>query len=303
MQMEKTMKLPRHSRYDYSAIIKRPVYEWPNGTRLAVVLYNNIEHFAFRSGLGSDSTTGTAPQTQRNYAWRDYGNRVGIWNYLDLLDEYDLAGSHNVNSAAIEECPDIVERLNARGDEYIGHGRSNSERQDEMWEEDEVRLIAECTEVLTRLSGKKPQGWMGPYFAESSCTLDLLKEAGYTYVLDWPADDQPFWMRTRSGPILSIPYPVEINDSPALIFRQHSAREFADMMVDQFIEMLRIASKRPVVYSISVHPFIIGQPFRLHALRGALEQSLVHRDEIWITRPGEISRHCAGFPKGIIPGS
>ena len=192
------------------------------GSRFCFATISNISRFAL--DFGSDSTTGTAPQTQRNYAWRDYGNRVGIWNYLDVLDEYDIPGSHNVNSAVLEEYPDIVDRLNERGDEYIGHGRSNSERQDEMWEEDEARFIEECTEVMTRLSGKRPDGWMGPYFAQSSCTIDILKEAGYKYILDWPADDQPFWLRTRSGPILSVPYPIEVNDSPALVFRQHSAR-------------------------------------------------------------------------------
>jgi peptidoglycan/xylan/chitin deacetylase (PgdA/CDA1 family) len=297
------MKLPAHNRYDYSPIHKRPVYEWPNGTRLAVTICNNIEQFAFRAGLGSDSATATGPQNQRNYAWRDYGNRVGIFNYLDVLDEYGLPGAHNVNSAVLEACPDIVERLNARGDEYVGHGRTNAERQDGMWEADEARLIAECTEVLTRLSGKRPQGWLGPYLAQSSCTLDLLKEAGYAYVMDWPADDQPFWMRTRSGPILSVPYPLEINDSPALIFRQHSAREFADMMVDQFDEMLGGSAKRPLVYGVSLHPFIIGQPFRLHALRAALDHIVKRRDELWITTPGEIAKYCATLPKGTIPGS
>ena len=120
-----------------------------------------------------------------------------------------VIASHNVNSAVLEACPQIVERLNRRGDEYVGHGRTNGERQDVLWEEDEARLIAECTEVLTRLSGKRPTAWMGPYLAHSAVTLDLLKEAGYACVMDWPADDQPFWMRTRSGPILSVPYPLE----------------------------------------------------------------------------------------------
>lgn len=295
------MKLPRHDRYPYSAIIKRPVYDWPNGKRLAVTLCNNIEHFAFRAGLGSDSATGTAAQSQRNHAWRDYGNRVGIWNYLELLDEYELPASHNVNSAVLEECPAIVERLNERGDEYIGHGRTNAERQDGMWEEDEARMIAECTAVITRLSGKAPQGWLGPHLAQSQSTLDLLKEAGYLYVMDWPADDQPFWMRTRAGPILSVPYPIEINDSPALVFRQHSAREFADMMVDQFDEMRRVSSKRPLVFTVSVHPFIIGQPFRMHALRRALDHILKYRADLWITTPGEIARYCLGLGEACLP--
>jgi len=179
------MKLPHHERYGYSPIHKRPVYEWPNGGRIAFTLCNNIEQFAFRAGLGGDSAVQNAPQTQRNYAWREYGNRVGIWAYFDLLDSYDLPASHNINSAVLEACPDLVERLNQRGDEYIAHGRTNAERQDVLWEEDEARLIAECTEVITRLAGKRPTGWMGPYVAQSRVTLDLLQEAGYEYVLDW----------------------------------------------------------------------------------------------------------------------
>ena len=161
------MKLPRHGRYDYVPIHKRPVYDWPEGKRLAVFFCNNIEFFAFGAGNSPDSTGEHAAPSQRNYAWRDYGNRVGLWYYFDLLDQFGLPGAHNVNSSVLEECPAIVERMNARGDEYVGHGRSNSERQDVLWEEDEARLIAECTEVVTRLSGKPPTGWLGPGLAES----------------------------------------------------------------------------------------------------------------------------------------
>jgi allantoinase len=297
------MKLPAHSRYGYVPIHKRPQYDWPEGKRLAVTFNNNIEHFAFGAGLGSDSTGAPSPQSHRNYAWRDYGNRVGLWYYLDLLDEFALPGAHNVNSAVLEACPDIVERLNGRGDEYVGHGRTNSERQDVLWEEDEARLIAECTEVVTRLSGRRPEGWLGPYIAESGATLDLLKEAGYRYVMDWAMDDQPVWMRTRAGPILSVPYPLELNDSPSLVFRRHTGRQFAEMIVDQFDEMLDQSRKYPLVFAVSVHSFIIGQPFRLHAFRGAVRHILEHREDLWITTPGEIARYCESLPGGTIPGS
>lgn len=94
-----------------------------------------------------------------------------------------------------------------------------------------------------------------------------------------------------------------MNDSPALVFRQHSAREFADMVIDQFDEMLRISVKWPVVFSVALHTFIIGQPFRLRAFRRALDHILTRRDQVWITRPGDIARHCAGLAPGIVPGS
>jgi allantoinase len=297
------MILPRHGRYDYVPIHQRPVYDWPEGKRLAVFFCNNIEFFAFRGGIGSDSTGEVAPQNQRNYAWRDYGNRVGLWYYFDLLDEFGLPGAHNVNSAVLEECPAIVERMNARGDEYVGHGRTNSERQDVLWEEDEARLIAECTAVVTRLSGKQPTGWLGPWLAQTGVTLDLLKEAGYRYVMDWALDDQPIWMKTRSGPILSVPYPIELNDSPSLVYRRHTGRQFEEMLIDQFDEMLEQSRKYPLVYSVSLHPFIIGQPFRLRALRRAIRHIMEHRDRLWITTPGEIAGYCETLPKGTVPGS
>ena len=297
------MKLPRHGRYDYVPIHKRPVYDWPEGKRLAVFFCNNIEFFAFGAGNSPDSTGEHAAPSQRNYAWRDYGNRVGIWYYFDLLDEFGLPGAHNVNSAVLEDCPAIVERMNARGDEYVGHGRSNSERQDGLWEEDEARLIAECTEVLTRLSGKPPTGWLGPWLAETGVTLDLLKEAGYRYVMDWAIDDQPIWMRTRAGPILSVPYPAELNDLPALVNRPHTGRQFAEMIIDQFDEMLAQSRKYPLVFAVAVHPFIIGQPFRLRALRDALRHIMAHKEAVWLTTPGEIARHCESLPKGTLPGS
>jgi peptidoglycan/xylan/chitin deacetylase (PgdA/CDA1 family) len=297
------VQLPGHGRYGYVPIHQRAVYDWPEGKRLAVFFCNNIEYFAFRAGVGPDSTGEGTVQNQRSYAWRDYGNRVGIWSYFDLLDEFGLPGAHNVNSTVLEACPAIVERMNARGDEYVGHGRTNSERQDALWEDDEARLIAEATEIVTRLSGKRPEGWLGPGLAQSGATLDLLKEAGYRYVMDWPLDDQPIWMTTRAGPILTVPYPVELNDMSSLIGRRHTAQEFEAMMIDQFDEMLEQSRNYPLVYSVALHPFIIGQPFRLRALRRAIRHIMEHRDALWITTPGEIARYCESLPKGTVPGS
>ncbi len=295
------MDLPRHDRYDHSDLPARPDYSWPDGKRLAVCICNNVEQFAFLSGLGSDSTVVGAAQSTRNYAWRDYGNRVGQWYLFDLLDELDLPASHNVNAAALDHCPGIVERIIARGDEVIGHGRTNAERQDALSEPEEARLIAESTDSIVHHFGAPPRGWLGPYFAQSAVTLDLLKEAGYDYVMDWPADDQPFWMRTRAGPILSVPYSVEINDSPALVFRQHSGREFEDMVIDQFDEMLLQSKRRPLVFTLVLHPFIIGQPFRLRSLRRALRHILRQRRDLWLTTPGAVAAHCMALPTGTIP--
>lgn len=297
------LTLAHHDRYAYSPLPERAVYDWPEGKRLAVCFCNNIEVFSFLDGLGSDSASVGAAQSTRNYAWRDYGNRVGQWYLFDLLDDFGVPASHNLNSLLLEECPAIADRIKLRGDEVVGHGRTNGERQDVLDETGELALIKDCTDEFTRVFGAQPTGWLGPYLAQTPVTLDLLQESGYRYVMDWPADDQPFWMRTRKGRILSVPYSIELNDSPAMVFRQHDAEAFEKMIIDQFDEMLHLSNKRPLVFTTVLHPFVIGQPFRLRALRRAMAHILEHRDDIWVTTPGEIAAYCETLPAGVVPGS
>ena len=223
------LTLPKHNRYEYSTIGERKDYSWPGGKRLAFCVTTNIEVYAYRRGTGWDPAKKGEPQQQRNYSWRDYGNRVGIWRLFDLFEQLNLPAAHNINSLLYEYHPQICERIRKRGDEVVGHGRTNAERQGDLWELDERRLIDDVTQEITRREGRPPTGWMGPAASESNVTPDLLKEAGYRYIMDWPADDQPFWLHTRAGPILSVPYPAELNDSAAIIHRDGTARDFADM--------------------------------------------------------------------------
>ncbi|HEX2830566.1 MAG TPA: polysaccharide deacetylase [Burkholderiales bacterium] len=300
------MKLPQHGRYDYSPIIERRDYSWPQGKRLAFCITTNIECFAFGKGRGHDNAKHGEPQTQRNYSWRDYGNRVGIWRLFDLADELRMPLAHNTNSLLYDYAPQIFERLRKRGDEIVGHGRTNSENlHDFRWEDDERRAIVDATATFTRNEGKPPKGWMGAGAYENSTTPDLLKEAGYEYVMDWPHDDQPIWMRTRAGPILSVPYPVELNDSPQVVHRQHTGREFCDMLVDQFEEMVEQSAAHPLVCNVSIHPYVFGYPFRLRPLRKALQHCFSSRfaDRVWKCTPGDVSDHCRSLEPGIVPGS
>jgi len=287
--------LKTHDRFGFSALPDRPDFSWPEGKRLAVCICNNIEVFSYLDGLGSDSAQVGAPQTTRNYAWREYGNRVGQWYLFDLLDELGFPASHNFNSLLLDRHARIAERILERGDEFVGHGRTNAERQDALPEAEERALIEESLEAIRAFAGRAPKGWLGPYLAQTPVTLDLLKEAGLDYVLDWPADDQPFWMRTRAGPLLSVPYSIEVNDSPAMVFRQQGAAEFERMMVDQFDEMLLQSEKYPLVYTLVLHPFVIGQPYRLRALRRALAHVAAFREKLWITTPGEVAKHYASL--------
>ncbi|HEX4552842.1 MAG TPA: polysaccharide deacetylase family protein, partial [Xanthobacteraceae bacterium] len=247
------LTLPKHNRYDYSVIGERKDYSWPDGKRLAFCATTNIEVYAYRKGTGWDPAKKGEPQQQRNYSWRDYGNRVGIWRMFDLFDQLSLPAAHNINSLLYEYHPQICERIRKRGDEVVGHGRTNAERQGDLWELDERRLIDDVTQEIMRREGRAPKGWMGPAASESNATPDLLKEAGYSYVMDWPADDQPFWLKTRAGPILSVPYPAELNDSAAIIHREGTARDFADMIVDGFDEMIEQCRDQPLVMTLSLH--------------------------------------------------
>ena len=286
--------LPGHGRFDYSPITRRPDYEWPGGARLAVYLGFNLEHFAFGEGLGACLGPPTPQPDVLNYSWREYGNRVGAWRCLELFDTLQLPAAALVNTALYDHCPELVAACVARGDEVVGHGHSNAERQGDYSEDAEAGLLAACRERIATCSGAAPSGWLSPWISESRLTPDLLEESGYRYTLNWCHDDQPVPMRTRSGRKLwSIPYPQELNDIPMIVARQMDARDFADMVIDQFDEMQDQARSQPLVMGIALHPYIVGQPYRLRQLRRALAHLVRQRDRgaVWFTTPGAICDH------------
>jgi peptidoglycan/xylan/chitin deacetylase (PgdA/CDA1 family) len=301
--MSVAMTLPTHGRYDYHGLRGRPVYDWPNGTRLAVYLGLNLEHFAFGEGLGAELAPGGPQPDVLNHAWRDYGNRIGAWRLIDLFEALALPSSVLVNSSLYDHAPELPAAFLARGDEIIAHGRTNSERQGVLDEAQEAALIREATQAITARQGYAPGGWLGPWISQSQATPDLLQEAGYAYLLDWCMDDQPIWFRTRRGRILAIPYPQELNDIPAVVARKMGADAFADMIVDNFDEMLDQAAEAPLVMGIALHAYIVGQPFRLRHLRRALRHIASRREGIWLTTPGAVARHVQVLPEGIVPGS
>jgi len=286
--------LPQHGRYAYSALPDRPVYDWPDGKRLAVYVAVNLEVFDFGGGRGAELAPGGGDPDVLNYSWRDWGNRVGAWRLMETLDTLCLPASVLANSRVLAECPGLVEAHLARGDELVGHGRTNAERQADLSEDDERALIAEVTRELTGATGKPPAGWLGPWISQSHHTPDLLAEAGYGYLLDWAHDDQPTWFATRGGGrILSLPYPQELNDIPAVVSRQVSGQEFADMVVATFDEMVEQSRSAPLVMGIALHPYVVGQPHRLRPLRTALAHVAARRDEVWLTTAGAVAAHAA----------
>jgi allantoinase len=286
--------LPTHGRFDYRPINRRPSWTWPEGQRLAVYLGFNVEHFTFGEGLGAALAPVSPEPDVLNHSWREYGNRVGAWRCLELFDDLQLPTGALINTALYQHCPDLVAALLARGDELIGHGHTNAERQGGWDEAREATLLRACRDEIQARSGRSPGGWLSPWISESRLTPDLLAEAGYRYTLNWCHDDQPTRMRTRSGRSLwSIPYPQELNDIPMLVARQMDAKDFAQMIVDNLDEMLAQTERhgQALVMGIALHPYLVGQPYRLRHLRRALQHIAARRDEIWLCTPGQIASH------------
>jgi allantoinase len=291
--------LPGHGRFDYSPITQRKPYRWPGGAGLAVYLGFNIEHFAFGEGMGANLGPASPQPDVLNHSWREYGNRVGAWRCLELFDQLCLPTAAIINTALYDHCPELVAACVARGDELVGHGHSNAERQGVLDESSERQLLANCRETMQKQSGKALAGWLSPWISESLITPDLLAETGYSYTLNWCHDDQPLPMRTRSGtPLWAVPYPQELNDIPMIMARQMDGKDFAQMIIDQLDEMLeqtQAPGAAPLVMGIALHPYIVGQPYRLRHLRRALQHVAAARDQgkVWMTTPGAICRHVA----------
>jgi allantoinase len=269
------------------------------GHRLAVYVALNLEHYAFGEGLVEDLVPGIPAPDVLNNSWREYGNRVGAWRLRDLLRDQGLPVTLLINSELYGACPQLVAAFRELGAEIASHGRTNSEHQAGLDEAAERALIERVTRRIAEHEGQPPAGWLSPWIAETAITPDLLHEAGYRYLLDWCMDDQPVWMRTRGGRILSVPYPQELNDSAAIIGRQVGASEFADMIIDQFEEMLLQSREQPLVMGIALHAMIAGQPFRLRHLRRALAHIAKRRADCWLTTAGQIAQASAAADRHL----
>jgi peptidoglycan/xylan/chitin deacetylase (PgdA/CDA1 family) len=290
--------LRSHGRYAETSITRRPTYRWPNGAGLAFYVALNVEQYVFGEGLAEDLVPGMSQPDMLNTSWREYGTRIGAWRILELLRSLGMPATILLNSAVEAHYPDLVEAMRLDGHEIAAHGRTNSESQAGLSENAERELITSVADSIASAVGTRPSGWLGPWLAETPLTPDLLQENGFSYILDFCADDQPIWLKTRSGRILSIPYSQEINDSAAIMGRYASAADFADMiMVD---EMLEQSTEQPLVFGLAIHANIIGQPFRLRQLRRALRHVADQSDRIWITRAGDIAEDILAHPERAV---
>jgi allantoinase len=276
--------------YRYSPIVERPAIEYPGGKRTGFYIGLNIEHFH----LGTPSTsvapiTAALPVDPMNFGWRDYGTRVGVWRMIELLDDLGLRASVLLNSEVCENYPQIVAAGVERDWAWLGHGVTNSTLWTGMEREAERDLLRGIVDTITKATGQPPRGWLGPALTETEHTPALLAELGFSYTLDWVADDQPFPLEVGGARFISVPYSVEVNDIPAFLERGMSAPDFGQTIVDH-VELLRAESERRPggVLGVALHPFLINQPSRHRYLVQALER-VRGFDDVWFTTSDDIA--------------
>ncbi|WP_456824547.1 polysaccharide deacetylase family protein [Cellulomonas sp. P5_E12] len=274
------------TRYDYSPATTRPAGTWPGGAKLAVYVCVGVEAYRVGGEHVEDTLPGVPAPDLVNTAWRDYGNRVGAFRLFDRLSDFGIAPTVLLNTDVYDEAPDVLEAARKHGAEIVGHGLSNSDSLADV--PDEAAYLRAVADRIHDAEGTAPGGWSSPWLTHTPATIDLLAASGYRYLLDLRVDDQPVWLRTNNGPLLAIPYNAEVNDSSTIIGRDVTARDFADMIVDELDELLLAAQDRPLVMSVVLHSFISGAPFRLRALTRALEHLASRSDEVWFTTPDEI---------------
>ena len=277
--------------YDYVPIIDRPPLKLPDGARVAVIPYINIEHFP-ENIAGTALIPGTAQFTPDalNYGWRDYGNRVGLWRMMDLMDPLGMRATVCLNSDIIREYPRIIEEGQKRNWAWIGHGINNAPENflSGIEEDKEREIIGAVLTDMEQALGRKTKGWLGPFLCETFNTPHILADMGVEYLCDFTADDQPFKFNTRTGSLISVPYTVELNDIPAFLNIGVSAETFGDMIIDQFDVLYEEGAASARMMPICLHTFLVGQPFRAKHLKRAFEHIAGHSD-VWMATGDEVN--------------
>lgn len=292
------MKRGAYGPFAYSPIIHRPRLTWPNGANVALWVIPNIEFFSLEEKVppGSGGTGAPVPDVP---AWsaRDYGNRVGVFRLMQVLDRHGIRATVALNADVCAQHPVIIEEGQKRSWEWMGHNESNTRRLNEAAPGEEPRIIGDTLATIARATGERPLGWLSSGLQETWDTLDFLVTEGCEYVCDWTNDDQPYTMTLKGGRRLtSIPYSHEINDKPVFERSHRTAAEFQEMICRQFDVLYREGAESGRVMAIAIHPYLTGVPHRIDAFDKALAYICKH-DKVWKATGTEIARHFAAQTK------
>lgn len=277
--------------YRYSNIGHRPPLRWPNGARVALWVVPNVEHYEYIPEERSerDPWPRSPHPDILGYSQRDYGNRVGVWRLFDVIDELKIKCSASLNLGVFQRFPEIMEACEQRNWDVICHGVYNSRPVWGYSEEREKQLIADCIAMSKRLTGRAFRGWFAPMVSYTPNTVDLLIDAGIDYFCDWVFDDQPFPVRGKTGEIASMPYQLDANDGMFFnrLFPHGSGEDFARLLRDYFDRLYKEGAEQGRVACIALHPYIVGNPQYIGAVKDALSYMMGHQG-VWNATGAEI---------------
>lgn len=275
--------------YDYAPIIDRPVITWPGGARLAFWIAPNIEFYELEPPDTPVRSAWVRPVPDiLGYSHRDYGNRVGVWRMMDVMDRFGLRGSVSLNVALCEHFPDIVGACVERGWELFSHGIYNTRYLYGMDEAQERAVIRDAAATIKKWSGQDLAGWLSPALSNTERTMNLLAEEGVKYTLDLLHDDQPMPVKVKTGRLISIPYSLEVNDWTALHLAMATPREYFETVTAQFDRLYAEGTENPRVMCLPLHPFLIGMPHRVEQFAAVLDYVIGH-DKVWFATGREIA--------------
>ncbi|QJP16587.1 polysaccharide deacetylase family protein [Starkeya sp. ORNL1] len=262
-------------RAPYQAFVDRPRLHLPNDARLAVWVIVNVEEWSIERP--QPRTVLPAPMSQPlmpdlpNWAWHEYGMRVGFWRILSALEKRGIRATFAVNGNVINSYERVAGAARDAGWEFMGHGFVQRPMHHL---EDQRKAIFDTVDTIRAFTGKIPPGWESPGLTENEETLDLLKEAGIGYVANWVIDDLPLELATRHGPILSVPYTVETNDIVVHAVQHQPSDGFKRRSIDQFDRLWEEGAENARVMAISTHPYLTGVPHRIRYFEELLDYVL-----------------------------
>jgi len=204
-----------------------------------------------------------------NWAWHEYGMRVGFWRFLKCLTERGIVPTLAINGRVCLDYERVARAALEGGWEFMGH--SYDQRPIHM-EPDQRATIQKAVKVIREYTGKQPVGWLGPGLTQTLDTPELLAEAGIKYIADWVVDDEPCRIKTDKGPLVALPYSVELNDIPMMMIQHHASSEFEARCMDYFERVYAESATRAKVMAIAVHPYISGVPHRIKYFERVLQQ-------------------------------
>src|SRR5947209_15290714 len=270
--------LPRE-RVDYSAIVDRPALKLPGGARLVFWTIVNLEVWDIGKPMARQVLPAPTGQPMLpdvpNWSWHEYGMRVGVWRFFDLFQRLNIKPTLSINERVCEDYARAAQQAKDDGWEFMGHSYEQGPIHKEP---DQAAMIAHSMGILENFTGKRPVGWLGPGLTETYETPELLAAAGVKYIGDWVYDDEPTTIRTANGPLVTLPYSVELNDIPMMIVKHHEAAYWRQSCIDYFDRLYKEGAERPRIMAIAIHPYISGQPHRISYLEQVYEHINAHAD-------------------------